>query len=261
MLDRAAQARAIVDAEQRARIESRRRLSILRVEIASPCEAKWDEMVGDQKTRFCLSCEKNVHDLTAMSAREVSAFFDESANDRACVRVWQRTDGMILREDCPLGIRRQRLRGVLLSGVSIAAVALGCFTGLALLHARSAHTNQSTKMDTPIAHHKPVHEPGLLTVLSSEGAVLFIDEKPIGNVTSAFPVDANVVHVVRVTDPRNGYEATTTVTVRPGALETVSLVPRARELQHYAGGRVSRPRIDAELTAFGGTPPKTKGHR
>src|SRR5579859_2564175 len=36
------------------------------VKVASPCNASWDDMIGDDRVRFCLKCDKNVFNLSAM---------------------------------------------------------------------------------------------------------------------------------------------------------------------------------------------------
>src|SRR3954452_5823731 len=34
------------------------------IRIASPCKANWDDMVGDERARFCGQCAKNVYNLS-----------------------------------------------------------------------------------------------------------------------------------------------------------------------------------------------------
>ena len=52
----------------------RRTLPMLdQISVASPCNASWDEMLGDQRVRFCVSCEKNVYNLSAMPKDEAEA--------------------------------------------------------------------------------------------------------------------------------------------------------------------------------------------
>src|SRR5262245_26635306 len=54
--------------------ESARRLPLLsRARIASPCSARWEEMVGDDRVRLCGKCAKNVFDLTAIPEEEAEA--------------------------------------------------------------------------------------------------------------------------------------------------------------------------------------------
>lgn len=89
-----------------------------RVRVASPCSAKWDDMVGDERERFCLSCDKQVFNISAMGRAEAEAFLAARVGNKTCIRFFRRADGTILTDDCPTGVRRRRLR-------VIGAVALG----------------------------------------------------------------------------------------------------------------------------------------
>jgi hypothetical protein len=98
--------------------------------IASPCGADWDDMRGDERVRFCGRCEKNVYNLSAMSRAEAEAVVREKEG-RLCVRFYQRSDGTVLTEDCPVGVRRRRLRQRVWSAVSGLAASLALAFGLA----------------------------------------------------------------------------------------------------------------------------------
>jgi hypothetical protein len=95
------------------------------VHIAAPCPARWEDMVGDERVRFCRSCEKDVFNLSAMPRAEAEALL--VANDgRMCVRLYKRADGTVLTADCPVGVRRRRRRRVaagVLGGSLLAAAA------------------------------------------------------------------------------------------------------------------------------------------
>ena len=109
------------------RAEQKRALPMLEsIRIASPCDARWDEMAGDDKSRFCGKCEKNVYNLSAMSREEAELLMLDREGD-LCVRLYKRKDGTVLTADCPVGVRRKRLRlvGVLAIGGGLAASAFG----------------------------------------------------------------------------------------------------------------------------------------
>ena len=84
------------------------------LDIASPCPALWSEMAGDDRSRFCQSCQLTVHNLSAMTNDEAQSLL-ATANDegsRVCVRFYQREDGTVLTQDCPVGVElslKQRL--------------------------------------------------------------------------------------------------------------------------------------------------------
>ncbi|HSS48844.1 MAG TPA: carboxypeptidase-like regulatory domain-containing protein [Thermoanaerobaculia bacterium] len=77
----------------RTRSERRDRLA-----IASPCQESWQAMGGDERTRFCSRCQKHVHDLAALEAREIDALI-EATQGRFCARITRDRFGrMVTRE-------------------------------------------------------------------------------------------------------------------------------------------------------------------
>jgi hypothetical protein len=85
------------------------------VRIASPCRAAWDDMVGDERVRFCGQCEKNVYNVSALPREEAEALLRDSAagetgGANVCIRLYRREDGTVLTADCPDGVRRKRVR-------------------------------------------------------------------------------------------------------------------------------------------------------
>ncbi len=75
--------------------------------IASPCTADWNQMVGDDRTRFCSQCRRNVHDLSSMTSDEAVDLLRAAGQGRLCVRFYRRADGTVLTQDCPKGLRRR----------------------------------------------------------------------------------------------------------------------------------------------------------
>lgn len=114
------------------------------IRVASPCRADWNAMQGDDKTRFCQSCAKNVYNLSAMSRREAEALV-QAKEGKLCVRFYERADGTVLTDDCPVGIKRLR-RESLRPFAWLAAGAAGLAAwGMALLGAHSASASSSNK--------------------------------------------------------------------------------------------------------------------
>lgn len=99
--------------------ERYRRLRNLRV--ASPCPASWADMRGDEKVRYCDICSLNVYNVSAMTSEEAEELLAQ-ANGRLCVRFYQRSDGKILTQDCPVGLAkvRQQVAGRLSLAASFA---------------------------------------------------------------------------------------------------------------------------------------------
>jgi hypothetical protein len=88
----------------------RERLPVLdQIQVASPCTADWSQMTGDDRTRHCGACQKNVYNLSGMTRAEAEALLIERNGD-LCVRYYQRHDGTILLADCSVGVQRKRDR-------------------------------------------------------------------------------------------------------------------------------------------------------
>jgi hypothetical protein len=119
-------------AARRAGDARRRRLPLAKTLVASPCDVPWSAMTGDDRMRFCKSCEKHVHNLAAMTEEEVEAFLFANADHSACVRVYERADGTILTADCPVGVKRRRRRALVLAMLGPGACALFGFGAVAL---------------------------------------------------------------------------------------------------------------------------------
>jgi hypothetical protein len=99
--------------------------------IASPCDADWEAMrpvtsADGARARFCGACEKNVYDLSAMTRDDAMALITRHEG-RCCVRFYQRADGTVLTEDCPVGVRallkRAERRALLTAAAGVGVVA------------------------------------------------------------------------------------------------------------------------------------------
>lgn len=109
----------------------RRKLPMLdQIAVASPCSANWDDMVGDDRVRFCLQCDKNVFNLSAMSKADAEALLDERASGELCVRYYQRADGTIMTSDCPVGQKKKTRKKLALAVAAAGATAFAAVTAL-----------------------------------------------------------------------------------------------------------------------------------
>ena len=62
-------------------------------------------MTGDDRSRFCTQCEKNVYQLSGMTAEDIATLVLEKEG-ALCARFYQRPDGTMLTADCPVGVAR-----------------------------------------------------------------------------------------------------------------------------------------------------------
>jgi hypothetical protein len=100
------------------------------LEIASPCPASWNAMKGDDRTRFCATCEKHVYNLAALTTPEVVSLI-ERTEGRFCARIYRRRDGTVLTGDCPVGARAWAARR-LQRALTLAVLGLGSIMALFL---------------------------------------------------------------------------------------------------------------------------------
>ena len=101
------------------------------VRVAAPCRADWEKMHGNERVRFCGECSMNVYNLSNMSKRDAEALI-MGTEGRLCVRYYNRSDGTILTNNCPVGLQALKRR---VSGISRAVVSsvLSFFAGMAVL--------------------------------------------------------------------------------------------------------------------------------
>jgi hypothetical protein len=108
-------------------------------------------MDGDERVRFCRECNRNVYNLTAMTAREARRVVAEREG-RLCVRFYQRRDGTVLTSDCPVGAKRS----FLVAGVRAAAAVAGIAAGVTALSACNSGEDQPIRMGEPLMGSPPV---------------------------------------------------------------------------------------------------------
>lgn len=121
-------------------------LTLEQIQIASPCQASWASMQGDERTRHCGECKKDVHDLSKMTRREAEALVSSVGVDghRPCIRMWVRADGTVITQDCPKGLERAR-RWLKKVGAAFGAL-FGVLVGL------TGCTREEPMMGAPSVH-------------------------------------------------------------------------------------------------------------
>jgi hypothetical protein len=62
------------------------------IQIPKPCTVGWENMSGDDQTRFCNECNKRVYNLSAMTRRQAEAHI-EASQGRLCAMVTRNADG------------------------------------------------------------------------------------------------------------------------------------------------------------------------
>jgi hypothetical protein len=108
-------------------------------------------MRGDDRSRFCGKCQKNVFDLSAMTTAEVLLLLGDQ-NSRPCIRLYRRADGRVMTADCPVGLRARIWRRLRRRASWLASL-------FAIFSLQSCNTVQGIYGDDPI---KPAEYPLVL---------------------------------------------------------------------------------------------------
>ena len=127
------------------------------IQVASPCEASWDEMQGDDRSRYCKHCSQNVYNLTGMTRSEAEELL-QNRTGRLCVRFFRRHDGTILTQDCPVGIRALRLR-LTKTAITAATLAAGLLVGTLSAATGIGHGPKKRPLDDLIQAITPQRPP------------------------------------------------------------------------------------------------------
>jgi hypothetical protein len=92
------------------------------IEIETPCAKPWNEMSGDDRTRFCDHCHKQVFDVSAMPREEAERLVCEKAGSM-CVRFARDARGAVITLD--YAPPRRRRKWPLWTGVGLVAALAG----------------------------------------------------------------------------------------------------------------------------------------
>src|SRR4026209_25798 len=92
-----------------------------RIKIAAPCPMAWEQMVGDERVRFCHHCQLNVYNLSSLNKADAEALL-ASTEGRLCARLYRRSDGTVLTSDCPVGVRALRRKVARTAAAALALV-------------------------------------------------------------------------------------------------------------------------------------------
>lgn len=114
------------------------------IEIASPCSADWDAMVGSEQKRFCCACNLNVYNLSGMSRAEAENLLTNSEG-RLCVRFYKRADGTVLTKNCPVGWQAVKRRMSRVSA-AFASLVFAALSGIGLTNYFSKSSEQQKQI-------------------------------------------------------------------------------------------------------------------
>ena len=96
-----------------------------RLRIATQCPATWEQMKGDERSRFCDLCSLHVYNIAELTASEAKSLI-ANTQGRICARLYRRSDGTVITKDCPVGLRAIRRRVARTAGAVFATVISLC---------------------------------------------------------------------------------------------------------------------------------------
>lgn len=102
--------------------------ALSKVTLEKPCSQNWDEMVGDERERFCNMCSLNVYNLSSMTRDEAEEFLQVRNDGSVCLNYISDAEGKVITDNVPRPLRplRDRLQPLLRVASSFVA-AFGLF--------------------------------------------------------------------------------------------------------------------------------------
>ncbi len=124
------------------------------LKVASPCSQDWNAMLGDDRRRYCGECKLNVYNLSGMTRGEAENLLAGSEG-RLCVRYFQRADGSVITEDCPVGWARVKQRAAVFAA-AFASLVFSFFGALGMVSFFHKTKDLTVKLPIPFMTPTPV---------------------------------------------------------------------------------------------------------
>lgn len=128
--------------------------ALSKVSLEKPCSQNWDEMVGDERERFCNQCSLNVYNLSSMTRSEAEEFLQVRNDGSVCLNYMSDAKGKVITDNVPRPLRplRDRLQPVLRVASSFVA-SFGLFVTGALAQEQQRLGGKPCVSPTKV--HKP----------------------------------------------------------------------------------------------------------
>ena len=127
------------------------------IKVSSPCPADWDGMFGDERKRFCGECKLNVYNLSGMTRNDAENLI-QNAEGRLCVRYFQRPDGTVITQDCPVGWAKLKQQ-TRLYATAVFSMLMALFTGVFLVSLFSKNRSVVGELRIPFTTPTPKYMP------------------------------------------------------------------------------------------------------
>ena len=212
-----------------------------RININTPCQADWDEMVGSDEVRFCKHCNLSVHNLSAMTRQEALRLV-LSSKGKLCARYIRRPGGAIHTTDIVL----PRLYSITRRASRIAAGAFSAALSISTSVVTAAPARSGLTATNPSQpafvmkglDSNPNNSPGASVV----GIVKDANGAAIAGATVTLIHDATGAEYTSTTDDEGGFQFQTneegnfTLKIEASGFvsrETTSIVLGANDQQYF----------------------------
>jgi hypothetical protein len=90
------------------------------ISIPKPCQENWNDMIPEEKGRFCDSCSKTVIDFTKLNTYQIQEFINENKSNRICGHFKQsQLDSINFRIPSQVLVKRQNFGSIFLLALLI----------------------------------------------------------------------------------------------------------------------------------------------
>ena len=103
--------------------------------------------------RFCGECSLNVYNLSGMTRDEAENLI-QNAEGRLCVRFYQRADGTVITEDCPVGWAKVKKRTKMIV-TAVGSLLIALFSGVLFVSLFSKNGSSVGKIVIPFVTPTP----------------------------------------------------------------------------------------------------------
>lgn len=173
------------------------------LKVASPCSQDWNAMIGSERKRYCGECKLNVYNLSGMTRTEAENLIT-NAEGRLCVRFYQRADGSVLTEDCPVGWAKvkQRTRAYM---TALASLIFAFFGALGLVAAFKKTSEPTIMGAIPVSTATPRSKMGKIANDNSNVETEKTPPYVMGNYmpSTPRPTPKNVEKMGEIAVPKN----------------------------------------------------------
>jgi len=98
------------------------KVNLTKLNVASPCPANWEKMIGDERVRHCSECNLNVYNISAMTEPQAMQLIAKNQGQRVCLRLYRRADGTVITQDCPWSLRAMKRRVARVASAALSAI-------------------------------------------------------------------------------------------------------------------------------------------